>query len=248
MGFLRALAFLTRIPVFIKVNIDEHTLARSVVFFPAVGLIIGLALGFSDVLLSYLFPPALQGAFLLIASIIITGGLHLEGLADTADGILSGRPKEKALDIMKDSRIGAFGAITLIMTLILKYSFFISLPGHIRFQALVFSPMLSRWIMVAAIVFFPYARKERGMGTAFVEHTGKTDFILGGLLHLPAAYILLGSKGIYVTAAAFLLIMPVMFYIYRKIEGMTGDTYGALNEIAEAVSLTLFILGDRLHG
>ncbi|HHY14336.1 MAG TPA: adenosylcobinamide-GDP ribazoletransferase, partial [Thermoanaerobacterales bacterium] len=146
MGFIRALTFLTRFPIYPKF-IDEHLLARSTVYFPIVGLLIGLILGYMDIILGYLFHDAVRAIILIIAYITITGGLHLDGLVDTFDGILGGYTKEEILEIMRDSSMGTFGGIALIVSLMLKFALYISFTNEIRFVALILAPSISRWIL-----------------------------------------------------------------------------------------------------
>jgi len=240
MGFLRALSFLTRLPIFTKVHIDEYSLAKSVFFFPVVGMLIGFILGCLDILSGYILYDAVRNVFLIIVYILITGGLHLDGLADTIDGIFGGHTKEKMLAIMRDSRMGTFGAIALFSALLLKFSLFISLPDKIRFQAIVLAPIISRWIMVAAIAFFPYAREGEGKGKAFADYTGTYDFILSSFLPIVVSFILAKGFGLLAVCLTFLAAIPFMLYINSKIKGMTGDTYGAVNEMAELLFLIVF--------
>lgn len=239
MGFLRALAFLTRLPIFVKIHIDEYSLAKSVFFFPVVGMLIGLILGCLDILLGYIFYDAVRSTFLIIAYILLTGGLHLDGLSDTVDGIFGGHTKERMLAIMRDSRMGTFGAMALFTALLLKFSLFISLPDKIRFQAIVLAPTISRWIMVAAIAFFPYARQGEGKGKAFADYTEMSDFILSSFLPIVVSFIFAKGFGLLAVCLTFISTVLFMFYINSKIKGMTGDTYGALNEIAELLFLTV---------
>lgn len=239
MGFLRALAFLTRLPIFVKIHIDEYSLAKSVFFFPVVGMLIGLILGCLDILLGYIFYDAVRSTFLIIAYILLTGGLHLDGLSDTVDGIFGGYTKERMLEIMRDSRMGTFGAMALFTALLLKFSLFISLPDKIRFQAIVLAPTISRWIMVAAIAFFPYARQGEGKGKAFADYTEMSDFILSSFLPIVVSFIFAKGFGLLAVCLTFISTVLFMIYINSKIKGMTGDTYGAVNEMAELLFLTV---------
>jgi adenosylcobinamide-GDP ribazoletransferase len=263
-GLIAAFQFLTRLPIPIQISYTNHVFVKSVVFYPAAGMVIGLLLGAAGLLLDS-FLPLLPAAVLLLSLwIVLTGGLHLDGLMDTADGILSHRPREQMLEIMKDSRVGAMGVIVCVLHLLLKFSLLYTLleQGNwkLLFPLLILIPIWSRWFMAVAIWGWPYARQDSGLGSFFRDvHRGHVWLSTGlsVLLSVLVMYVWCenfptGSgfwseismiiAGCVVVALAVGVTISV--YLKRKLGGLTGDTYGALNEIIEAamlLALTLYI-------
>nr|WP_193581025.1 adenosylcobinamide-GDP ribazoletransferase [Paenibacillus aceris] len=251
---IAAFQFLTRLPIPVQINYTNLVFRRSVVFYPLAGCVIGLLLVLAGQGLS-LFLPAMPAAVLLLGLwVILTGGLHLDGLMDTADGILSHRPREQMLEIMKDSRVGAMGVIVAVLHLLLKFSLLYTMleinkkdGGGDGFFLLAIVPIWSRWFMTAAIQGWPYARKESGLGS-FFQGVSRGHVLISFLVALLTTTIVLGLTHISLATA----IWPVLLcfagctfitgwlmatYISRKLGGLTGDTYGALNELLEAVLL-----------
>lgn len=237
-SFFFALQHLTRI--YIKdVPFDEKDLGRSGMFFPLVGLLLGGIMVGLLWLSAAVFPPPATAALLVVGMVIVTGGLHLDGFMDTMDGVLSGRSRERKMEIMKDSRVGAFGALGLACLLLLKFALILSLPGHYLPRILILVPVLSRWGMVYAIARFPYARPE-GLGKLYSQFTSNRELAVATLVACavaagaggPAGLVLLGLAGI----SAHLLCAQFV----KQLGGLTGDTYGAVNEILEVIVLLMF--------
>jgi len=253
-GLVAAFQFLSRFPIPIRIDYDHATFRRSVPFYPLVGCAIGLLLwGLAYVATTFL--PLLPAAVLvLIGWVGITGGLHLDGLMDTADGILSHRPREQMLEIMKDSRVGAMGVIACVLHLSLKLALIYSLLDKGWLQALlplVLIPVWSRWWMTASIAYWPYARPNSGMGSFFKE-TPRRYVAFGAILCLlisasvGAVAMQQAATHAWVSYPAFsLIVVAVMLavglaasgYFSRKLGGLTGDTYGAANELLETAGL-----------
>ena len=156
MSLLAAFQFLTILPV--KRSFTTEQIARSTMFFPLVGLAIGLVLALINWLLGFLMPDSVINILLVALLAFCSGGLHLDGLADTMDGAAGHRSVERRLEIMRDSRIGGFGAIGLILMLLMEYVFLNAIPGNLKWLSLIAAPTISRWAMVYAIYAFPYAR------------------------------------------------------------------------------------------
>ena len=239
-----ALQFLTRLPIPIQVPFDREHVARSVVFFPFCGAVIGLLTGLSLYALQQVLPPLPAAALALVCWNALIGGLHLDGWMDTADGVLSHRSRERMLEIMKDSRVGAMGVIAGVMLLLVKFSALASLLAAGSGWLLVFAciPVWSRWWMAASIAIWPYARQSEGMGSLFAGVRGRhaASSAVVGLL-IMAALFLLTSKSeadlllfAMLPLGAALLGLLLGFWLYRKLGGQTGDTYGAMNEWIEA--------------
>ena len=233
-GLIIALQFLTRIPLKINLNITEKEFGSCTKFFPLVGLVIGLILMAIYSLTYNLLPEIAVGAIILISQIILTGGIHLDGFMDTMDGLLSARPQEVMLEIMKDSRVGAHSVTALFCLLILKFSLLISLPREIAPYLLLIMPGIGYWVMVFCLAFFPYAR-PKGLGKIFHQETKKkywylSTFFMGllFLLFFPPIYLL-------IPLISFLIILSPALLINKALGGHTGDTYGAINELAQVI-------------
>ena len=241
-SFLLALQFLTIIPVKVK-YIDEKLISKSMVYFPIIGLLLGLILAGSDKLLYFFNLDAFAiNTILVILLIALTGGMHLDGLADTADAFLSRKNKEGMLDIMRDSHIGVMGVLSLISIILLKIALFSSVNVLSRPMALLLMCVLSRWSAVWAMFLFPYARQD-GKAKVFIQGMNLKIFMLSLIAALIFAFVIWRIKGLFV-----LLIIAGCTYlssriISRKIGGITGDTLGSTIEVMEIVTLFTVCIG-----
>ncbi len=238
--FLIALQFLTSLPIYIKSEIKDKDFGASLLYFPLVGSLIGLILAGSAFLLSSL-PPFLKSALILLFSIIITGGIHLDGFADTCDGFYGNKPKEKILEIMRGSRIGTMGVTGITMLLLLKFSLLISISQENLWKLLILTLVFSRWVQIWACFSSCYARED-GKARYFIEYAGYKEIIPGTIFSLVIFWGILRLKGVILFVIAMLPIFLFINYIKRRLGGMTGDTIGAINEIAEVVLLFLGII------
>ncbi len=237
-----AIQFLTILPVKIR-TLPGETVSRSLASFPLVGLLLGAALCLIHSLSSFIGLPALSRDIILVISLaILTAAIHLDGLADTADGFLSGKNKEEILTIMKDPHIGVMGVVSIVSVLCLKIAFLYSIAPDSKPTALILMCLLSRWALVWNLFLFPYARKE-GKAKLFFNGVTPAIVIKAALLALTLALIIDRLKGLLL----FLIITIFTYYLgsffSRKIDGITGDTLGAVSEISEiSVLLWLCIL------
>jgi len=231
-GFLEAIRFLTVLPLPMGQAPSERAVARSIVYFPLVGALLGAVLALIDWGLCHLWSPQLAAAVVLVAWMGLTGGLHLDGLADTADGLLGGWNREQRLAIMRDSRLGTFGALALFAALLLKFSLIGQLSLTWRGRSLVLAPILARWVMVQAITCYPPARGE-GLGHFFRQHVGAMDLILASVVALALSLLCCGLWGLAILAGVLLVALLFNSGVTRSIGGLTGDTYGALCEVEE---------------
>jgi len=249
--FFAALQFLTILPVSpvrprgangVKIgpDIEGKAFGRSLAWFPFVGLMIGLTISL-PVLLSDILPQAVIAALIVAASIVITGGIHLDGFADTCDGLYGSSSRERALEIMRDSRIGTMATVGVAMLLILKFSILASMPREIIVKSLILMAAFARWSQVLACVVSKYARGE-GKAKHFIEYASKRELLVSSLFILTLFIFLLGVKGIALFALSALPAFVMINYIKIRIGGMTGDTIGAVSEASEAAVL-LFCLG-----
>ncbi len=244
-NFLLALQFLTIIPVRIR-HVSGKALAGSVVYFPLVGLLLGLILTGANRFLSFL---GLQKLFiniiLVVLLVILTGGIHLDGMADTADAFFSRRSKEEKLRIMRDSRIGAMGVLSLISITLLKIAFISSIGPLLKPLALLLMCVLGRWAMVLSLFLFPYARQE-GKAGAYIKGTDLKVFIFSTLTAFGCAVVIWRMYGFLLLLAMAALAYVIGRFVTGKISGITGDTLGATNEVIEAAVLFSICIIERI--
>jgi adenosylcobinamide-GDP ribazoletransferase len=243
MGFWAALQFLTIFPTPIRHKVTAKTSGKSLTYFPLVGLILGAILLGLNYLLILVLPSPIVNALLIIALVIMTGAHHLDGFIDTCDGVIAGESKKKRLTIMSDSKVGAFGIVGVIMLLLLKY---VSLSAAPILPALLLMPTLSRWAMVSIIFTFPYA-KRYGMGLAFKQGANWQRLTIATVISLVVAVALLKLWGLVLMAALWLIAFGIASYFRSRLGGLTGDNYGAINELAEVLVLLLLVLIGRIQ-
>ena len=234
-GFLIALTFLTRIPLPGPKDVTSEEFTRSYLFYPWVGLVIGLLLWLMAKLLMPFYPPLVLGALLLVGELMLTGGIHLDGFMDSMDGLLSARSPERILEIMKDSRVGAHASMALVGLLLLKFTLLASLTPA-RVSLLLVVPMISRWVFQIGVIGFPYARAQ-GLGKGFHEATHWVPFLLTGGVAAGISFLLVGLAGIVAFGLSVLFITLFASRISSLLGGLTGDLYGAMIELSEVICL-----------
>ncbi len=242
MGFWIALQFLTILPTPLRREVDAEGFGQSLTYFPLVGLMLGVILLGLDYGLTLILPSSVVNALLIIALVILTGAHHLDGFIDTWDGVIAGKSKEARLAIMADSQVGAFGIVAAFLLLLLKY---VSLSAVPILPALLLMTTLSRWTMVSVIFAFPYA-KSSGMGLAFKQGAKWQRLTISTVIALVITVIILKLWGLVLIAALWLIIFGIASYFCSRLGGLTGDNYGAINEMAEVLVLLLTILIWRL--
>jgi adenosylcobinamide-GDP ribazoletransferase len=233
--FLIALQFLTVLPFNIKGKIEEKDFGGSLVYFPIVGFLIGLFL-VSAAYMSAFLPSLVRSVLILVAWVIITGGMHLDGFADTCDGFYGRRSKEEILKIMRDSRIGTMGAAGVTILLLFKFAMLSSIQPENLWTALIITAVFSRWSQVLACTTSEYARDD-GKARYFIEYAKGVGMFMGALFTLILSWFLMQAKGVILFALLSITVFLFIQYAERKIGGMTGDTIGATNEVAEAAAL-----------
>lgn len=235
--------FFTRIPIRIQVPASEADFAKGVKWLPLVGLLIGGILAGSHILCAPYFNALTLSALAVFLEVFLTGGLHLDGLADSFDGLYSNREKSRVLEIMKDSRIGSNGALALIALLILKIAFLSNLGTAERTVVLLFMPLISRFGIAFGSWISVYAR-ENGMGQFFIGNV-KGVQVLAALVAAAVPMAFYPKAGI-VFAVAVIFNWLYVKHVSRIIGGMTGDTLGAMIELTELVQLPVWILVSTL--
>lgn len=254
-----AFQFLSRFPVKANLDYSPALFRQSVKFYPLVGAAIGLVVWGAAAGLSFLLPPLPAAVLTLILWVWLTGGLHLDGWMDTADGILSYRSREQILDIMKDSRVGAMGVIACVLLLMLKLSLIYSLlVDGLDYTGLLLLPLIwSRWFMIHAMSSWPTARGKGGLAGNFnglnkgqIWASLIMAIVLSGISAAIAPLIHMDNHSVTIALLGFsvlpLAAWGVGTWMARRLNatlgGLTGDTYGALNELLEAVALLMLVL------
>ncbi|WP_434752391.1 adenosylcobinamide-GDP ribazoletransferase [Paenibacillus amylolyticus] len=270
-----AFQFLSRFPVKMQLEFVPPLLRESVVYYPLVGAAIGLCVWLVGALSGALLPAFPAAVLTLTVWVWLTGGLHLDGWMDTADGLLSHRSRERMLEIMKDSRVGAMGVIACVLLLMMKASLiadFIA-RGNWVYGALLVLPMIwSRWFMVYAMSAWPNAREDDGLAVLFkglgerkeVQRARSAAIgltLIAGVVTIAAVWLIkpdtaiadamvsgFGSLPWWLYPVTAVIILPLACYfigrfvaarISARLGGLTGDTYGAMNELLEAALLML---------
>ncbi|MBI3547269.1 MAG: adenosylcobinamide-GDP ribazoletransferase [Gammaproteobacteria bacterium] len=239
-SFWVALQFLTRIPVLRLTNISAQERGRSVLYYPVVGLLIGALL--SGMHISLVTADAsLQAAIILLAWVLITGGLHLDGLADSADAWAGSHgEREKALRIMKDAASGPAGVTAIVLILLLKFATLSVLIRENIWQGLIIAPVLGRMAIVFLFLSTPYVRLG-GLGADHAAHLSRLAATII-LILVTAIVIALGGIGLAALAMGFSLLLILRLMMIKRLGGVTGDTLGAACELVEAAVLAAIVL------
>jgi len=240
--FLQALSFLTILPVDQPSLTEEKGLARSMTFFPLVGLLIGLLLTVDYLILSFLFSKSLVLWLTLGCLALLTRGLHLDGFADTIDGFAAGGPKEKILEVMRDSRIGAFGVVGLILLIGAKYLVLDQITGPSIPGSLILMTVMGRNSMVWVCFRSPYARTGEGLAKPFAENLTSREMILSSASAIGLGLVIWGLEGVLVFIGIGLFSLVFRLFFLKKLKGITGDILGAANELSEVLCLLLLII------
>jgi adenosylcobinamide-GDP ribazoletransferase len=232
-GLCAALGFLTVLPLPARWLGSEEDLGRSLIWFPLVGALIGIAAALLDLGLGMILPPTVVSVFTVLALLAASGGLHMDGLADSADGFFSSRSRERMLEIMRDSRSGPMGVMAICGVLLLKVTTLAAVPAPLRPATIVLMPLAGRTALSVSLATLPYARDNGGLAGVF--RSTRSQGLLAVALLTGCAWLLQGVPGL-VTAAASLAVMSLLAaYSKGKIGGFTGDTLGATCEITELI-------------
>ncbi|MEE8185232.1 MAG: adenosylcobinamide-GDP ribazoletransferase [Thermodesulfobacteriota bacterium] len=240
--FLLALRFLTIFPLRHADDGGVEEIGRSISFFPLVGALQGIILAGLAYLLTSLLPWELISAIILVLLILTNGGIHLDGLADTFDGLAGGRTRKERLRIMRDPQIGAIGVVAIVLILLIKFLLLKNIPHTIRYSTLFLLPVFGRWSIVPMAYWGDYARKAEGLGATFTEHTGRAHLIAATTIAVVLSVIPIGIE-----ALAYLLLLFISAYLWtlffrKRLGGVTGDVFGFQSEISEVIFLLLIII------
>ncbi len=239
MGLLAALQLLTVIPI--KRGFTDKQLRWTTGYFPLVGAVIGLVLAGLNYVLGLVLPPSVVNVLLIVSLVVVTGALHLDGLIDTCDGLAAHRSPEERRQVMHDSRTGGFGVVGAVLLLLVKYVLLNNVPQDSMMMTLILMPAVSRWAVVYTIFAHPYANPS-GLGKSFKQGTRWPQLLLATVIALAMAAGLFRLAGLVIVCGVLLLTVVIAAYLRWKLDGLTGDTYGAINEIAEAGVLAMLVL------
>ena len=238
--FLIAWHFLTAVPLTRHGEVTAAEFAGSMIWFPVVGLVLGVILVAAALFLSTIFAPMVVDALLVVLLVLATGGLHQDGLADTIDGWVGGRTAEERLQIMRDGCIGAIGATGLILGLGLRYAGLAALPVSERVPVLLALPVVGRWSMVVGAIGTVYARREGGLAQPFLEQVSFRILALTTLLPAAVLGVVVGPLPALIALLAAAGVSRLVVALGQRLcGGITGDMLGAVNELAEILFLLI---------
>jgi len=240
-----AIQFLTLLPVRKNAAVTAKALAESMAWFPVVGAMLGALIAATDYAIAGILPPSVRAGIVLLLLALTNGGLHLDGLADTIDGLAGGRTPEERLAIMRDSAIGPIGAVFLGLVLLIQYSCLTELTEPARFAAILLFPMAGRWSMVLLSSISTYARAEGGVGEAF---SGTSAFIIITATMITAVTFvyLSGPPSLGILAVLGVCVALVSRFFKSRLGGVTGDVFGFQCEVGETLFLVFFLIMLRV--
>lgn len=243
--------FMTRYPIPVAVDFTAERFVQGMKWMPLVGLLAALPAAAGFVLADWLLGREVAAIVAVIGLITVTGGLHLDGIADTADGLFCYRSRERMLEIMRDSTLGTNGVIAVVLTILLKYIFLQTLPADGGVLAVLIAPVLGRTALTWHSAVARYAREERGIGD-YVNQTGLAQAAAATLLSLVLVTGILVLGGVQLSLIPLVTLvlhlppigLAVLFaaYLHWRLGGITGDTIGASIELAEILSFLVFLL------
>ena len=241
-ALLAAFQFLTIFPAVVQRSFTSQELGHAVGFFPVVGLALGAIFYGLHQGLQMVLPAQVNAALILIAWILLTRALHFDGFLDTCDGLFGGFNPESRLEIMRDSRVGAFAVTGGVLLLLAKYSAILSL---VHLSGLWLAPILGRWVLTMSIYFFPYAR-QHGLGREMKDKIHWPQISIATGFTVLAVWYISRWTGLLAIAIAGISLWFAAKFILRRIPGLTGDSYGALCEVTELVVLVFYSSGISL--
>ncbi len=238
MGLVVALSFLTVLSLPGGKQGSPLDVGRSQVFFPVAGLLVGLAMGGLWFLLSLVFAAPVVAAAVVLAWVAVTGALHFDGLADSADALFLSGDAQRRLAVLKDPHVGAFGLAAGAGILLLKFAAVLALPPGSAVPALAVAGALGAWAMCLAIYSFPYVMGRGGLGDAFRAARRPWMIITASAVTLATSLLLLGVvAGAVMALLGLLVTLMVGRYATARLTGLTGDVYGAIGELSQVAVL-----------
>lgn len=238
-GLIVGLQFLTRLPINIPMDFDAKNIGRSTFFYPLIGMLLGF-LAYIPYYFIGSYSRAVASFFVVFTMIILTGGLHLDGVSDMIDGFFSSRKKEKILEIMADSRIGAFGVLSLILVVLFKYIIISEFTDSKNLMyALIFSLGNGRFTVLNTMAYRQII-KPGGMGDMIGNSDNRKFIKMGQLLYI-VILAAVNVKFLIPLIGAIIFEAVISHFSYKKLGGVTGDIYGAVIELTGDISLLIYL-------
>src|SRR5688572_11241323 len=238
-SIIAAFQFLTIFPNVIKRMFTSQEMGRAAAWFPLVGIVLGFLLYGVNFLAQLIFPNSVSVAITLFAWVIFTRAFHLDGFMDTCDGLFGGFTPERRLEIMKDSRMGAFGVAGGILVLLTEYS---ALHSSVNlFSALILSTTLGRFASPLVIYAFPYARED-GLGIEMKRNVRIQEVLIATLITGIASFFIYNWIGLILMLGSAIVAFLIAFYVMRLLPGLTGDIYGTVTIFVEMLVLLFFTI------
>lgn len=246
--FILMIQFLTTIPLRMNLNVTQEDYGKGLVFAPIVGLIIGGVLAGAWFVLDMVFPALVTAVIIVVLYILLTGGLHMDGLGDTFDGLFSNKPKDRMLEIMRDSRLGTNALLAVVSVVLLDTALIASYDRNILFKVLLLMPVAGRMGSLIGSGVSVYARSGEGLGKSFIDYCGIKEMLVGFIACLIIFYLSAGVSGIVIAIIPPVTAFVTVKFFSRKIGGATGDILGAVCEINQTVFLLAVFLLPKLTG
>ena len=253
--FVLMLRFMTVLPVWTELDATDEDYGKGLVYAPLVGVIIGGLIALPIYMLRevlQLNSPPLLAAVVIALYILLTGGLHLDGLGDTFDGVFCGKTKERMLEIMRDSRIGANAALVLTTVILLNYSLFFYMFADLEptktISFVILFPVTGRLGSLVSSGYSKYARSGSGLGKSFIDHCTYKEILLGLIGYFICFYGTRGLYGLVICVPPMCIAFIMTVYFNRKLDGVTGDILGAVCELNQTAFLLISILMEKLIG
>jgi adenosylcobinamide-GDP ribazoletransferase len=236
---IAAFQFLTICPTLIRRMFTSREMGQAVAWFPLVGLVLGLLLYAVHYAAQLIFPANVSAALTIFAWVIFTRAFHLDGFMDACDGLFGGFTPERRMEIMKDSRMGAFGVAGGVLVLLTQYA---ALNSSLNvLSALVLAATLGRWASSLVIYIFPYARED-GLGSEMKKNVGPREILIATLIAGIASWFFCGWLGIGLMTGKAIVGILISLYVMRLIPGLTGDIYGTVTTAVEMLLLLVFTI------
>jgi adenosylcobinamide-GDP ribazoletransferase len=240
--FVLMVQFLTSVPVPVNLNAAVEDYGKGLVFAPLIGLMMGAVMAGCLYILNLVFPMQVSAVFIVLMYILLTGGLHLDGLGDTFDGVFSNRSREKILEIMRDSRVGTNAVLAIACVLILDAALISNMDRSLIYTAVMLFPAAGRIGSLVGSGVSTYARSGEGLGKSFIDCCGWKEIAAGLAVSYALFYLTAGLKGLVLCTAAAAAAFLLTKAFSSKIGGATGDVLGAVCELNQTLFLTLLYL------
>ncbi len=233
--------FLTRLPVPASLRHSDEELAASTALFPVVGVVIGAAAAVAYTVGDLLWSHHIAALLAISTAVLLTGAFHEDGLADSADGLGGSFERKRKLSIMRDSRIGTYGSVALILSILLKFQALAMMPTHLVPWVIICAHSVARWTALPLIIFNPYVREE-GTGKPFAASVSRHSLLIGTALTLAITILCVGADTVLVVACVIGTVWLAHLFLRWQLGGVTGDTLGAVNSCTELLIYLLFAI------